>query len=182
MYLLEDELKKIIDHQTKLTCLVNPTDQTIYENLTTDLGLKSQDLLIVLEELLANSLEHGSLPIHYYFGQQLKYYIFCIEDFGSGIHTTIPKNSRLSDTKDKSSMSIIRLSLEEGISGTGTVGRGMGLYYLSKLIKEKGAEGLVASNSGLVIQRDNYFIEKPLVQDIKRNLVIFQIHQKELGL
>lgn len=182
MFLLEDEFKKIIDHQTNLACLVNPTDRTIYEIVTTDLGLKSQDLLIVLEELLANSQEHGALPINFYFGQHSEYYIFCIEDFGPGIHTTIPKNSRLSDTKDKSSMSIIRLSLEEGISGTGTLGRGMGLYYLSKLIRDKGTECLVASNSGVVIQKSDYYIEKPLTQDIKRNLVIFQVHQKELGL
>lgn len=78
--------------------------------------------------------------------------------------------------------SILRLSLEEGISGTGQIGRGIGLYYLSRLVQETGGECLIASDRGTVVQSGSQFFEKSLSQDTKGSVVVLKMTNKELGL
>jgi hypothetical protein len=177
---IEDYFNQIIKKQINPN-LINPSDNDIFE-LCKGQNIKSQELLVVLEELLFNSEEHGQRPINLYYTKFLGYVILAIEDFGKGIHITLPCNQRLSDIKGKKSSSILRLSLEEGITGTGQIGRGLGLFYLSKFLSENNAEGLVASNSGLVIQNCNIFYEKELLEDIDRNLVIIKVSANRIGL
>lgn len=108
--------------------------------------------------------------------------MFALEDYGPGIHTTLPANARLSDLKGKKSSSLLRLALEEGITGTAQIGRGLGLFYLSRLVADNHAETLLASNCGLVIQHGDVFYEKDLKNDISRNLIIIKIIEPKAGL
>lgn len=181
MSFIEDEFTRLVSKKTDLEIITNPTDSSLYD-LIQGLSIKSMDLLIVLEELLINCKEHGAPPIEFYYGKSFGSYFFAFVDYGVGIHESIPLNIKLSDTKGKSSSSIIRLSLEEGITGTGQIGRGMGLFYLSKLVRNKNASCIVASNSGFVMQVGDYFYEKRLPFDIKKNVVLLRVKSQELGI
>ncbi len=169
----------ILEDNSILKKIDNANEYTIYESLISE-KIKSQDLAIVLEELFINSTEHGKSNPNFYFDKINDFYFFAIIDYGSGIHTTIPKNNNLSDLKLKTSSSIIRLSLEQGITGTGQIGRGQGLFYLNTLIQQKSGMALIASNSGLVLQDKNIFTTETLSTDIQANCIILQIHEKEL--
>lgn len=156
------------------------TDQTLFD-LMASLNIKSQDLLIVLEELLMNSMEHGnSSPTFFYSTGEVLFFV--LRDKGMGIHENIPQNPRLSDTKGKSTTSILRLALEEGITGTGTVGRGMGLFYLSKFVSEHDAEAIVASNQGYIHQNRHQFLEHTTANDTGGTIVILKVKASEVGL
>lgn len=180
MLYIQDFFEQIL--QKEITPLfINPTDNDLFELFQTQ-DIKSRELLVVLEELLFNSEEHGNKPIHFYFHKFFGNIMFAIEDFGTGIHSTLPENLRLSDIKGKKSSSILRLSLEEGITGTAIVGRGLGLFYLSKFVSENNAEALLASNSGFVIQNNKYFFEKELDSDINRNILIVKVSEQKVGL
>jgi len=181
MQFIEDVFEAIVSGQTQLKKIDSIDDQKLYD-FYLSIGAKSQDLLVVLEELLINSQEHGKNPISFYYDKLMNVFTFAVVDSGFGIHSTVPNNVHLKDVRGKSSSSILRLSLEEGISGTGQVGRGMGLYYLSKLATEKKATVLLSSNAGLVIQQSNLIYEKKLASDIKCNCVIIQINAKEIRL
>lgn len=154
-------------------------EYTIYDTLQSA-EIKSQDLIIVLEELFINSTEHGKSNPDFYFDKIDDYYFFAVIDYGAGIHTTVPKNNNLSDLKLKTSSSIIRMSLEQGITGTGQAGRGQGLFYLNTIVQQKNGYSLIASNSGLVLQNKNVFTTETLPSDIQANCIILQIHEKEL--
>ncbi|MBK7961385.1 MAG: hypothetical protein IPK04_09415 [Bdellovibrionales bacterium] len=177
---IEDYFDQIINKEV-VPILINPTDIDIYELFQTQ-KIRSQEFLIVLDELLFNSEEHGQRPINLYLKKSFGSLVVAIEDFGQGIHTTLPCNQRLSDIKGKKSSSILRLSLEEGITGTGQVGRGLGLFYLSEFVLEKSAECLVASDSGLVIQSAQIFYERALAADICRNLIVIKVLADRIGL
>jgi len=118
----------------KLQTLIPLNDESLF-NLITSLGIKSQNLENVLTELMINSDEHGGGINIFLYGHWGKKLFFVFQDQGEGIHETIPKNQRLSDTRGKSSVSLLRLAMEEGITGTGTIGRGMGLFYLAQFVK-----------------------------------------------
>ncbi len=181
MNFLEDILQSLVNNKIYLKKIFEFDEKKLF-NFYIETGIKSQDLLVVLEELLINSQEHGKTNVDFYYDKKINYFTFVIIDHGEGIHNTVPHNVRLQDIKGKSSSSILRISLEEGITGTGVIGRGMGLYYLSKFIKEKNATCLLASNSGMVIQDGSVFFEKALKSDIKMNCIIIQVHESELGL
>ncbi|MEQ1665940.1 MAG: hypothetical protein ABL927_11245 [Bdellovibrionales bacterium] len=179
--LLEDVFREILNNKTNLKLIINPTEDQIFR-LVSEFGFKSYNFSLVLDELLINSIEHGKPPINFYYGQNQEYYYFGVLDFGPGIHETVPRNERLRDTKNKASTAIIRLSLEEGITGTSVVGRGMGLSILSKFIQNSDSEVLIASNSGYVKQVGSNFFEKKLNNDIRANLIALKINKKDLGL
>lgn len=179
MYFIEDQLHEILNNKSTLVNVSPINASSIYDVLQS-LGVKSQDLEVVLEELLINAQEHGKGPIGFSYGKLMGTFTFVFYDTGEGIHVTIPKNQRLSDLKGKTSTSILRLALEEGVTGTGVVGRGMGLFYLSKLVSQKNAECLIASDSGVVVQKGNLFFEKTLATDLKRTIVVLQIKETEV--
>lgn len=181
MNFIEDYFLSIVGNKSPLKKIENFNESMLYD-FYQQLNFNSHDLLIVLEELLINCVEHGQSDTTFYFDKKFDIHTFAVCDSGQGIHTTVPKNINLKDIKGKSSTSIIRLSLEEGITGTSKIGRGMGLHYLSKLVSQKNATALISSNSGLVIQQGDYFSEKKLNFEIAGNIIILQIHKKELGL
>jgi hypothetical protein len=181
MGVTEPILNQYLKGQLKFSFFESITDQNLFD-LVQKIGIRNQNLVVVLEELIINSREHGGGASRFYYDQHSSNLTFVIVDKGGGIHEKVPMNPRLSDTKGIASASIIRLSLEEGITGTGQVGRGMGLYYFSQLIKNCNAEGLVASDKGCVVQKGDEFFEKDLTQDTKATILILQIGVKEAGL
>jgi hypothetical protein len=179
---LQSIFLKIISADKNLNCLRNVTDPIFFDLIYNQLHIKSQDFLVVLEELLMNSKEHGRVDADLYYGSLEDKIWFAITDKGSGIHSTIPLNQRLSDLSGKTSSSILRLSLEEGITGTGKLGRGMGLYYFNKFIVDHEGEGIISSNSGLVHQKSDQFFEKTLSQDTGSNVILLMVPKIKVGL
>ncbi|PIU01250.1 MAG: hypothetical protein COT74_01740 [Bdellovibrionales bacterium CG10_big_fil_rev_8_21_14_0_10_45_34] len=181
MHSVEKVFQEFCKGDSRLTTVKNITDQKLFE-VVTHLGIKNQNLTVVLEEVLINAQEHGDghPSLHYKVDGNLL--VLVISDSGVGIHQKIPENLRLSDTRGKSSSSIIRLSLEEGITGTGTVGRGMGLYYLSRFASENQASIFVASDQGAVIQVSSQFYERRLTDDLGCTLVILETTLKDAGI
>jgi len=179
--LIEDVFTEIYTQRITFDKITNPTEDQIF-NLIQLLQIKSYNFMLVIDELLINSQEHGGAPIEFYYGEALDSLFFAITDLGSGIHVTLPRNIKLSDIKDKASTAIIRIAMEEGITGTSTVGRGMGLAILSKFIIEKNADAIIDINFGMLKQMGSYFLEKKPSFEIQGNCVIIKIHKKELGL
>lgn len=65
MIYIEDFFKQIINKEIS-PIYINPTDNEIFQ-LFQEQQIPSQELMIVLEELLYNSEEHGKNPICLYF-------------------------------------------------------------------------------------------------------------------
>jgi hypothetical protein len=137
-----------------------------------ELGISSNELMVVVEEVLINAKEHGKEPVNLYINKVLDYVYIVVSDSGMGIHNTIPENKNLKDTKDKNTSSILRLSLEEGITGTGVKGRGVGLFLLSDFCKNTDSELIIGSDSGLVYQqKDLFYTKEDRSIDIKGSIV-----------
>lgn len=181
MYLIEDIFQAICQDQCALGRMANPTDQDLFDFFVNQWEIKNLNFILVLEELLINAREHGGPPINLYYGQMGEYFLIALEDFGRGIHQTLPCNPRLADLKGKKTSGILRISLEEGITGTGIIGRGMGLFYLMEFISANNGEALLASDAGILIQNSNNFFSKDLAKQINRNLIIFQITKATVG-
>ena len=139
------------------------------------LNLNDTFLLSVVEELLMNSLEHGLTPIEIFFSKKEATVFFGIWDRGTGIHNTLPRNPKLSDTKDKTSAALVRLSLEEHITGTGQVGRGVGLGLLSKYVKRSDSELLIWSNGAWVMQAKDCYFEQPSSQNVDGTMILLSV-------
>lgn len=178
---LEEILNQALQKTLPFKALDPVTDQSLYE-LVRGLGVKSQELLIVLEELLMNSQEHGGGHPRLFYDVSDDQLCFLLRDDGQGIHQHVPRNPRLSDTKGKATTSILRLALEEGITGTGTIGRGMGLFYLSKFVSEHGAESLVASDQGMILQQGGQFYEKLTSCEIEGTMILVRVAAREVGI
>lgn len=178
---LENILKNFLISKDGFVEVRNITDSQLFDFYITQ-TIKNNNLLVVLEELRMNSIEHAKSEPNFFFKKESDHFVFIIEDNGFGIHQTLPKNPKLSDTEGRASSSILRLALEESISGTGLQGRGMGLYFLSRLITEIDGECLVASDSGFVSKTNDIYTEKDLLIDIKKNVIIIKINFKGLGL
>ena len=86
--------------------------------------------------------------------------------------------SRLSDTKGKRAAALIRLALEEGITGTGTVGRGVGLFLVSSYVARTSSELLVCSDGGLVVQKGKHFTELSQEPSIQGSLILVRVRIK----
>jgi hypothetical protein len=181
MFFSEGLFESFLKQASDLQELTPISDAVLFDFLKKS-RLRSQELEIVLQDLLMNAQEHGSSPIQFLHGRDKGVSSFLLCDHGAGIHQTVPENIRLSDLKGKSSSSIIRLFLEEGITGTGQDGRRMGLYYLSRLVSEKNAEALIASDSRVIIQRGTLFFQKSLDRDIGKNVILLQVRNSEVGL
>ncbi len=134
------------------------------------------EVLVVMEELLLNSYEHGrKQKIEIFMGKIKDEFIFIIRDEGEGIHNTVPKNPKLVDIKNKSSSAIARIACEEGISGTGIVGRGLGLHLLSQLCTKKNGDILIACNAEVLVQSGDQFLQKKQFENIIGTFVCFKI-------
>ena len=181
MQAVESIFQSALENKLSFDVVTAVTEDKLFD-LVTKLGIKSQGLIIVLEELIINSVEHGNGRPDLYFECESGLLTFIMRDRGVGIHEQIPRNPRLSDTKGKSTSSILRLALEEGITGTGVVGRGMGLYYLSKFVVDHDANCLVASNRGYVVQSRDVFHERSTNKDVDGTIVILQVANREVGL
>jgi len=180
MQTIEQIFFTAINNHLTLKKLTPLSDQSLFE-LLESLNIKSQELLIVLEELLMNSIEHGGGQMQFHYDLIDDHFYFVLQDKGDGIHKNVPRNPRLSDTAGKSTTSILRLALEEGITGTGTIGRGMGLFYLSKFIHENDAESIVASNGGMIIQQKGQFSEKAVGKDVEGTLILIKVKASLVG-
>ncbi|MEK6705268.1 MAG: hypothetical protein AABZ06_05725 [Bdellovibrionota bacterium] len=157
---LEDIAESILQGKPLLPLLKDSSENGIF-NALSDLGMADIEIQAVLEELLLNAREHGqNKNIMIYMGCHVGWFFAVIRDQGPGIHMTLPKNPRLADTKGKSAAALIRLAVEEGITGTGTVGRGIGLHILSELVSSRRAESLVISDGGLFVQVGDVFLER----------------------
>lgn len=147
---LEDLALSILDDKPLIAELPDSTDQALFDAATLS-GLSSHtDLMVVLEELLLNAREHGKDSPRVYLAVQDGWIYYAVTDLGSGIHQTIPANPKLSDTRGKATTALLRLACEEGITGTGTLGRGVGLYLLAQYCSKQNAEGYLWSNGGVL--------------------------------
>jgi hypothetical protein len=159
MFALEDFAESILKGQSFVQELEQVRDQDLYQ-LVSDLTITDTQLVVVMEELLMNAREHGASPIRIFAGKRFGKFYFSVWDLGNGIHSTIPNNKFLSDTRDKSASAVIRLACEEGITGTGILGRGVGLHLMSSFCKERREECLLLSDGGFVLQMGDQFFEK----------------------
>ncbi|MBF0361599.1 MAG: ATP-binding protein [Oligoflexia bacterium] len=171
---VEDIFYSLLIQKPLITELKNSSDQTIFESLDS-LGIASNvNLVTVIEELVYNAREHAKINIKVYISKIFDSLYFAITDNGPGIHNTIPCNKNLSDLKGKSSAAIMRTSCEEGISGTGVVGRGVGLYLLSEQCSLVSGEILIACNGYVLIQRQSIFMQKKLNSEIDGTIICFR--------
>jgi hypothetical protein len=148
------------------------SDESALFNAFNDLEINNPVLLSVLEELLLNSMEHGKKPIELFLSRKKRILFFGIWDNGVGIHKTIPNNPKLSDTKDKTSSALIRLALEEFITGTGQIGRGVGLSLLSKFVANSKSCLLIWANQSWVFQEKSDFFESPSTKPIAGTMIL----------
>ena len=160
---------------------IKPLDDQKLFDLARELGIRSQDFIIVLEELLINCQEHGDGIASMQYAVADDLFIFRLSDRGSGIHRSIPRNPRLSDTLGKASSSILRLALEEGITGTGQIGRGMGLSLLSQFVRRSSTEAIIASDHGCVTQQGDRFSECILQKDVLGTVVLLKVARSDVG-
>ena len=65
------------------------------------------------------------------------------------------------DVKGKAAAALVRLACEEGVTGTGVKGRGIGLHLFSDFIRKRNGEGLVFSDGGLFVQVGNVLADTP---------------------
>jgi hypothetical protein len=172
---LEDIAESIIHHKPLLPAIPSASNNGIF-NAMRDLSVTDLEIQAVLEELLLNAQEHGQgRGVTIYMGRHLGWFFVAIRDEGPGIHATLPKNPRLADTQGKSAAALIRLAVEEGISGTGSIGRGIGLCLLSELVHLRRAESLIISDGGLFVQVGDIFLERGARLSIHGALVAFKI-------
>jgi hypothetical protein len=175
------DIKKFADDilagSTRFLALTDPTDNDFYA-FSQKNGFTETHLVTVLEEIFLNAREHGSGKILFYFHKDGSTLLFGIRDLlGVGIHETVPKNPRLVDVGGKEASSILRLSLEKGITGTGDVGRGIGLFLLKDFVQKSKGESYLASDSAFLRQNINKIFESDLGSEIKGSLVCLKINQ-----
>lgn len=172
---IEDIASSITASRPLLDLLHESTDEALYQGLK-NLECNDIDLLTVLEELLLNAREHGKPPVRLFLSKRIGGTLyFTIDDQGVGIHETIPHNPNLSDTRNKSPSSIVRLACEEGITGTGQKGRGVGLYLLSSFCRVRNAEMLIRTDAEQVMQVHDVFLEKKLSQSMTGTLICLKV-------
>lgn len=146
--------------QTSSLRVVAANESALYDTLQQE-GIQNLELQILLEELLINSFEHAKdQKVELYFANILNSSYFAIKDSGPGIHRTVPINKNLSDLKNKNPSAIIRMSCEEGITGTGVIGRGIGLSLLQNFCIQNPAESILWSDTGWVLQTGSLFYER----------------------
>lgn len=172
---LEDIADSITQKRPLIPAVPSPTENGLFEALK-DLGIADTEIQVVLEELLLNAKEHGqSLGLSVHLARHLGWLFAVVRDEGPGIHATLPKNPRLADTQGKSAAALVRLSAEEGITGTGTLGRGIRLHLLSELVRSRRAESLILSDGGLFVQVADVFLERAARHPIQGTLAAFKV-------
>ncbi len=172
---LEDLAESIVKDRPLIPAIPSATDNGIFDRLH-NLSVSDTEIMVVLEELLLNAQEHGqrkAIAVH--IEKHLGWLIAAVRDQGPGIHATLPLNPRLSDTLGKSAAALTRLATEEGITGTGTHGRGIGLHLLSEVIRSRNGESLVLSDGGLFVQVGDLYLERKARFPILGTLVAFKV-------
>jgi hypothetical protein len=175
-YTLEIICHDILEQQNSILYKINPFDHNaIYEVLNKN-QINLPVLHTVIEELFINAQEHGQNKKIEGFAKIINdFFYFVIKDEGPGIHQTIPNNKSLIDLKDKSSVAITRVAIEEGVTGTGTKGRGVGLFLLQDFIKKNDAEALLISNSGQVLVKRHETVEKSWEKNITGSVIALKV-------
>ncbi len=172
---LEDIVESIMQSRPLLPRIREASENGIFEGLQ-DLGINDAEIQSVLEELLLNAREHGqSKAIAIHLASHLGWFYAAIRDEGPGIQATLPKNPRLADTLGKSAAALTRLAAEEGITGTGIPGRGIGLHLLSEFVRTRKAESLILSDGGLFVQVSDIFLERAAKKSIQGTLIAFKV-------
>lgn len=172
---LLDIAGNILYKSSSLTQLSSTSDEAL-ANAFVNVDIQNDpDLINACEELLLNGREHGKENVSVFLEKEGHIFIFAIRDFGDGIHQTIPRNPRLKDTSYASASKILNLACEQGVSGTGDPGRGVGLYELTAFCEKRQADALIMSDSATLIfnkQKSPQILSRP---DIKGTLVILKV-------
>lgn len=167
---IEDFAQSILDGRPWVPALTDASDRALSEGLDV-LGISRVDVQVLFDELLINGREHGRAGVQVYLGKLLNFLLFAVRDHGIGIHESVPKNPKLADTHAKSASAILRLACEEGITGTGTIGRGIGLHLLAEFCERNDAQSLLVSDGGRVLKVQDVFIEKDHAPAVEGTLI-----------
>jgi two-component sensor histidine kinase len=171
------ELSRFVEQilSSQIAPRLRQTDDSRLFQLLQELGITSLSVQLVCEELFLNAQEHGQTAVQTFAVRQADRLYLAFLDRGPGIHQTLPRNPRLSDLRGKSASSLLRLSVEEGITGTGVLGRGVGLSLLSRLIQEQNGEAVLISDGGLLVQVGQVSQNPPSLFQLEGTLVAFTL-------
>lgn len=167
---IEDVFHSIVHPPALIDTVSEVSDNGLF-NAYSQMGINDTELLVVMEEILINAQEHGKKDIQLFMGHQLDFYFFACQDKGSGIHKTLPKNPALADLSKAKTGALLRAACEEHITGTGVLGRGLGLYLLSDFCEKRKAEFLIASDFAILIKNHNIFMQKEMDIDIPGTII-----------
>lgn len=109
----------------------------------------------VFAELALNAVQHPESPvgafglIQFYETQAGRRFICAVADGGIGIRQHLERNPDLVD-KVSYDWDAIELALEEGISGTGSKTRGIGLFGVSEEMRKPGRQLIIHSGIGML--------------------------------
>ncbi len=161
----------------QLSPTIESTDDSGLFDLFQRMNIQSLSVQILCEELLLNAKEHGKGPVRTFARRDADRIQVALLDSGPGIHVTVPRNPRLADLGGKSPSAILRMAVEEGITGTGTLGRGVGLSLLARTIRERGGEAVLISDGGLLVQVGEVFQGPPSRYDLAGTLAAFEVEE-----
>lgn len=126
-------------------------------------GVGSANLYPVVSEVFAelalNAVQHaesriGALGlIQFYESQSGRRFVCTVADGGIGIRQSLVRNPNLAD-KVAYDWDAIELALEEGVTGTSSRTRGIGLYGVAEDMRKPGRQLIVHSGIGMLLMND----------------------------
>jgi hypothetical protein len=114
----------------------------------------------VFAELALNAVQHSDSSIaafgliQFYESESGRRFICAVADGGIGIRATLERNPGLRQ-RVPYEWNAIDLALEEGVSGTGSPSRGIGLYGVADEMTKPGRQLIIHSGNGLLIAGGN---------------------------
>jgi two-component sensor histidine kinase len=110
---------------------------------------------LCLKEVFQNAFQHARSETGVYacaHSDRARHMVrLCVMDKGVGIFRHLRSNPKYENVSDD--LAAIRLVIQKGVSGVPQSFRGLGLYYLTKLLEDIGGELVMASGHGLFILR-----------------------------
>lgn len=116
------------------------------------IGLSKDDALVIaaaFTEMADNAREHAVTPIPAVAGYEVEddVWRFCVTDVGIGVLESLKKNEEFSSLS--SGTEALRLALTEGISASGSPGRGQGFSWIFKALSRRRALVRIRSSTGV---------------------------------
>jgi hypothetical protein len=114
----------------------------------------------VFAELALNAVQHSDSSIaafgliQFYQSESGRRFICAVADGGIGIRASLEKNPGLRQ-RVPYEWNAIDLALEEGVSGTGSPSRGIGLFGVADEMSKPGRQLIIHSGNGLLIAGGN---------------------------